>query len=52
MALTALTPMVMTAFYNYKGSVERIEASELNNVAAAQGVSPDGYCNRLATAGG
>lgn len=37
MALTALTPMVMTAFYNYKGSVERIEASELNNLEQLAG---------------
>ena len=37
MVLTALAPMVMTAFYNYKGSVDRIEASERNNLQQLAG---------------
>ncbi len=32
MVLTALTPMLLTAYYNYTGSVERVSAGELRNL--------------------
>ncbi|MEP7156887.1 MAG: serine/threonine protein kinase, partial [Betaproteobacteria bacterium] len=32
MVLTALTPMLLTAYYNYTGSVDRVSAGELRNL--------------------
>lgn len=37
MVLTALTPMLLTAYYNYTGSVERVSAGELRNLEQLAG---------------
>jgi len=37
MVLTALTPMLLTAYYNYSGSVERVSARELRDLTQLAG---------------
>jgi serine/threonine protein kinase/HAMP domain-containing protein len=37
MVLTALTPMLLTAYYNYTGSVERVSAGELRDLEQLAG---------------
>ncbi len=48
MVLTALTPMLLTAYFNYTGSVERVSAGELRNLEQLAG-SVAGRVSQLIT---
>ncbi len=48
MVLTALTPMLLTAWYNYTGSVERVSASEVRDLEQLAG-SVAGRVSQLIT---